>query len=433
MTHAKFRQHIRYFRFLLFVGGVLSIALPLGGQTFPSPVSTPKAAFDRELDALRVKEAADLERLVGQYKGALTRLWEGSRQAGALDAVLAVQKEQERFAASGKVLMVDVVEKPPELRRIMETYHQTEIKIRVLSAKSYVSLFDRYDAALERMQAQLTREGRLEDALKIRFDRESVKLVNEYRSAIALSAEYVDIDSPLAFSRMKLMPVEEGDLLYAGLRWKPMRVQFEAKGHMLSTLPAALDPARYGHGPAGIGRGAAIFTNIGNKHWKDYVAEFEFCITGADPAFVNRAPRVRGISGGFRFYVAKAHENRFQQGHSFYGFTMHGTSGWALAAQADNWMQRPLQELSIPSSYSNTRLLGQGIGLTRNRQDGNLFRIEVSGKTIRIWVDGKQLVEIEDALMGQETNGIRLDHGGFGFEWAEENMGWVRNFSIKPL
>jgi hypothetical protein len=77
--------------------------------------------------------------------------------------------------------------------------------------------------------------------------------------------------------------------------------------------------------------------------------------------------------------------------------------------------------------------LADGEGIQIDRENGNKFRIEVRGQRIQIWVDGEQIANITDEQMGESIGGKTLDHGGVGFHWGYDAMGWIRNFSLKPL
>jgi len=71
--------------------------------------------------------------------------------------------------------------------------------------------------------------------------------------------------------------------------------------------------------------------------------------------------------------------------------------------------------------------------LNIDRENGNKFRIEVSGQRIQIWVDGERIADVTDQQMGETIGGQTLDHGGVGFYWGMDSMGWIRNLSLKPL
>ena len=48
-------------------------------------------------------------------------------------------------------------------------------------------------------------------------------------------------------------------------------------------------------------------------------------------------------------------------------------------------------------------------------------------------MDGEQIVDIRDEKMGECIGGQTLDHGGVGFHWGMDSMGWIRNFSANAL
>ena len=76
------------------------------------------------------------------------------------------------------------------------------------------------------------------------------------------------------------------------------------------------------------------------------------------------------------------------------------------------------------------RMLAQGKGLTIDPANGNKVRIEVRGPRIRVWIDGAPIADVQDEKMRDTIGGTTLDHGGVGFEWIHDSMGWIRNFSV---
>ena len=225
------------------------------------------------------------------------------------------------------------------------------------------------------------------------------------------------------------LPAGEGPLAFGGLNWTPWRTQFELRDDKLVSLPAARPGFNYGH--SGNGRGASLVSNIGNAEWRDYSVEFELGMSGVDPAFNPHGLGPDCRSASISFHLADAKESWNERGSSSYALNLGGDGAWSLTCGYNSYCQ-------VPCGYGNpvndgTRTLAEGKGLKSNPETGNKIRIEVCGAHIQIWVDGEKIADLRDDKMGETVGGQTLDHGGIGFIWGFESMGWIRNFSAKRL
>ena len=92
----------------------------------------------------------------------------------------------------------------------------------------------------------------------------------------------------------------------------------------------------------------------------------------------------------------------------------------------------------VPSGHGDMRAdcerpIATGKGVKIDPKNGNKFRIDVRGISIKVWVDGTQILDAQDEKMGETIGGKTLDHGGVGFSWTHDSTGWIRNFSAKRL
>ncbi len=225
------------------------------------------------------------------------------------------------------------------------------------------------------------------------------------------------------------LPAGEGSLEFGGVNWKLWRTQFAVQGDKLATLPRARAGFNYGH--AGNGRGARLMTNIGSKEWKDYRVEFEFCMTGVDPAFNRYGLPADFGRASILFRVADAKESWNERGLSSYRLALNIDGTWSLNCSYHGHCR-------TTSGYGNyttegNRALANGKGLKLDAINGNKFRIDVTGARIRIWVDGEKIADVQDEKMREPVGGTTLDHGGVGFAWQWECMGWIRNFSARQI
>lgn len=225
------------------------------------------------------------------------------------------------------------------------------------------------------------------------------------------------------------LPAGEGPLVFGGLNWTPWRTGFEVRDDKLVSLAKARPGFNYGHG--GNGRGATLVTNVGSADWKDYRVEFELGMNGVDPAFNPHGLALDFRSASILFHIADGKESWNERGGSCYGLNFGGDGTWSLTCAYNSYC-------NVPCGYGNptsdgNRTLAQGKGLTHDPLTGNKILLEVRGTNIRIRVDDEPIVDLHDDKMGQTLGGQTLDHGGIGFIWGFESMGWIRNFSATPL
>ena len=264
------------------------------------------------------------------------------------------------------------------------------------------------------------------DKLKGVINLEPIKLETVF-GKVAIGTEYIkDIR---VMPGGPVMPPGEGPLSFGGINWTPWRTMFEVQGDKLVSLPKARPGFNYGHG--GNGRGATLRANIGSKDWKDYSVEFEFGMRGVDPAFNPHGLPLDYRSGNIVFHVADAKESWNETGESLYNLGFAGDGSWNLTCGYNF-------RCAVQSGHGNpisdgSRTLAEGKDLKHDPKTGNKIRIDVRGTHIQIWVDGEKIVDVRDEKMREAIGGQTLDHGGIGFNWGFESMGWIRNFSAKRL
>lgn len=230
-------------------------------------------------------------------------------------------------------------------------------------------------------------------------------------------------------SRVGNLPAGEGDLFFGGVNWHAWKTQFAVQGDKLVSLPSVRPGFNYGH--SGGGRGPLLVCNVGHSDWRDYRAEFDFCVTGIDPAFNPYSLGSDYHDGSIFFHIADAKENWNECGTSCYCFDLHGDGTWGLRCVYNDYC-------AMPSGYGNhhidgERQLAAGSGLHLDRVNGNHYRLELHGPHIQIWADDQPLVDVTDEAMSQPIGGQTLDHGGVGMVGGFDAMIWVKNFSATGL
>lgn len=157
-----------------------SLTLPAGAQV------TPPTEVDRQLAVLDAGLAADYEAKIGashkarvqdldlKYSLALKRALETATQSGQLDEALAIREEKKKFDEESFVPASDAPGDPPALIQLRATYRTQLQKFSDERDLAAVPIRAAHDAKLEAYQTQLTREGRLDDALKVKAVREKL-------------------------------------------------------------------------------------------------------------------------------------------------------------------------------------------------------------------------------------------------------------------
>jgi len=223
-----------------------------------------------------------------------------------------------------------------------------------------------------------------------------------------------------------MLHTDEGLLSFGGAQWTPWRTLFGFEGDRLTSLPQARPGFRYGHN--GNGRGPKLITNIGNRTWKNYSMEFTFGISGVSDRFNPHSLPKSYRAGNILFHVVNAKESWNEKGDSWYALSIGNNGQWGLGCGYAKYCQMN-SGWGNPTGHS--RGLARGEGLKLDEENGNRFRVSIRGTHIQIWMDGEPIVDVHDDKMLESVDGIVLDHGGVGFLWTHDCMGWISDFSIE--
>ena len=225
------------------------------------------------------------------------------------------------------------------------------------------------------------------------------------------------------------MPAGEGPLAFGGVNWTAWRVDAEVRDDKLVTLPKARAGFHYGH--SGNGRSATLVTNVGNRDWKDYRVEFDVALDRVDPAFNPHRVGIGDIGVSIMFRVADMRESWNDKGWSSYSFSMSPKGTWSVRSIYNHHC--PGQRGYRKPLHDGVTTLAEGGGVSVANRKSNRVAIEIKGKRIQIWIDGKRLVDVTDDNMNKEVGGVKLDHGGVAVQFGFEGMGSISNFSATRL
>ncbi len=151
----------------------LGPALPARAQTPATEVDRQIALFDAELaaayeESVGASHKARLQDLDLKYSLALKRALEAATQAGQLDEALAIRDEKKKFDEESFVPPTDAAGDPAALVQLRGTYRIQLKKFQAERDLAAVPVYAAHDAKLEAYQMQLTKEGKLDDALKVK-------------------------------------------------------------------------------------------------------------------------------------------------------------------------------------------------------------------------------------------------------------------------
>jgi hypothetical protein len=403
-----------------------------------SPFDDLKGQYEKAVTQIEGTDHGKAQDALVAYGKGLDATLASIQKQGNLDALLLVQAEKRRFDSEKTVPDVTGEAERAGIDRLAGDYKKAVDYAHASRAKAMLALNQRYEPLLVGLVKKLVQADEIEQATKVNEELKRIRSEIEGASAELRAATEARPSKGTAAApgpkrglpmASRKGPAGEGTLAFGGVNWTPWRTLFEVQGDRLVSLPKVRPGFNYGHG--GNGRSATLMTNIGNADWKDYSVEFEFGMSGMDPAFNPYGLPTSFRSVSIMFHVADATESWNDPGWSWYGLGLQSDGSWSLGSTYNFYCPSP-------SGYSSPRTdggrtLAEGKGLTFDPENGNKIRIDVIKTRIQIWVDGKQIVDVRDEKMGERLGDQTLDHGGIGISWGFESMGWISKFSGKRL
>jgi serine/threonine protein kinase len=130
-----------------------------------------QTAYDRDIAARHNAAVVDLD---AKYLIAVNRAMDAAAKSNGLDEAVKLREEVQRVTQKGGLPETDPDSVPPSLKNLRGTYRAELAKLekdRDAKAKPY---YERHEQLLDAYQQQLTRESRLDDALKVKARREAL-------------------------------------------------------------------------------------------------------------------------------------------------------------------------------------------------------------------------------------------------------------------
>lgn len=172
------------FRSYFSLGITLCLALSVLAQN-PAVEPAPAEKVPIELSALRVnfekalkagRDAIEKRRtqLDGIYTANLGALQAQAQKAGNLTELLALKAEQERFQARQELTPEQRTAMPAALGTLLARYEVSLKTIAGDAARQDQSLYTRHAQELQDLKVELTKKGRIEDALVVKNERDAI-------------------------------------------------------------------------------------------------------------------------------------------------------------------------------------------------------------------------------------------------------------------
>jgi hypothetical protein len=155
--------------------GVLAIALPVSAlsATKKASLESLRNILDRSLRKIE-REYSSLGQRTAYDKSLVARA-EEFKAEGDLESLLAINKERERLKNERTVPSLSEENLPGAVVEVRAAYHKRVAETSLAKSRKVVSLANNYVKRLRTMQSRLTREGNLEEAIKVRTEIDRVQ------------------------------------------------------------------------------------------------------------------------------------------------------------------------------------------------------------------------------------------------------------------
>jgi len=133
----------------------------------PAELRQAREIYEAELQKLKDQYATDTAKAPQRQIAALTELEKHYQAAGDLRALIAVRNERKRFEANPSASDIVPVESPDKLKALQQSYVAAHNERRRVLSQSNTDLTTLYARRLAEMERELTKEGRIDDALRV--------------------------------------------------------------------------------------------------------------------------------------------------------------------------------------------------------------------------------------------------------------------------
>jgi len=143
-----------------------------------------RSKYDAVLKDITSRYDAESAQLPAKYLKAVEAIQFDSQAKGDLQGVVAAKRESAQFALASDLPAEDGTELAPALKTIRAKYRQQVQQLAAKRDKEIVTLVQQYAARLSTMEKQLTKDGKIDEALAVHGEVERVKSSKEAQAAI---------------------------------------------------------------------------------------------------------------------------------------------------------------------------------------------------------------------------------------------------------
>ncbi|WP_133796186.1 hypothetical protein [Prosthecobacter fusiformis] len=176
----------KFYEYQLLDGSTVPVTVapaPQAAYTGPAastlPLPPEAAALRTQYEALMGERVtgiydAEVSKLNSGYLAGLDRASASAQSAGQLDTVLAIQDEMKWIGDKKSLPTTDDAKTPEALKSLRGIYRTSLAKLDEQRSKSHTALLTPYKTRLQQMEAELTKAGRIPDAVSVKQYREAV-------------------------------------------------------------------------------------------------------------------------------------------------------------------------------------------------------------------------------------------------------------------
>lgn len=146
---------------------LISSAVTLFAEDYGSILKQDREVITQQLERINADSKKTLDAWPAQYLQSLKSLEASLTKGGNLEGVLAVRKEVARFKESKQFPQEAILETPEELRVLQQKAFEGSRGIDVERNKHIISAIEKYVSILDEMKKNLTKKGKLDQALAV--------------------------------------------------------------------------------------------------------------------------------------------------------------------------------------------------------------------------------------------------------------------------
>lgn len=179
-------MQLRIFKFLLLIAITTSTYTVTAGS-MPTEFTTLHNIYTDQVAKLKNVRDNDLDDIAPGYLDDLKRLETHYQASGDLEPLIIVRKEYTRFQKNQRIDEVISATSPAGLTKLQDNLLVTQKSIKLKCADSIIDLGENYKNRLNALKKKLTKDGKIEDALKIMSEIDDIESYPDIMTAHAQS------------------------------------------------------------------------------------------------------------------------------------------------------------------------------------------------------------------------------------------------------